>query len=103
MTLSTQPRPPDSPVVADRSQGGQGYESISPYASMYDDPIRYSDLLGDEAGEGGACCGGLFKQILGGAAGVAVGILDNTLGSDIRGSISSSISDFKIAQDGILG
>jgi hypothetical protein len=31
----------------------EGYESISPYASMYNDPVRISDPLGDE---GGDCC-----------------------------------------------
>ncbi len=42
-----------------------GYESISPYASMYDNPIRYSDPLGNE---GGDCCKAAeaFFQNLGG-------------------------------------
>jgi RHS repeat-associated protein len=35
-----------------------GYESVSPYASMYDDPVRISDPLGDEG-----CCS--FDDILG--------------------------------------
>lgn len=38
-----------------------GYESISPYASMYDNPITYSDPLGNE---GEACCGGFFTGIV---------------------------------------
>jgi RHS repeat-associated protein len=36
-----------------------GYEDISPYASMYDNPMKYSDPLGNE---GEACCGDLLQK-----------------------------------------
>ncbi len=29
-----------------------GYENISPYNSMFNDPVRYNDFMGDEPGEG---------------------------------------------------
>ncbi len=48
-----------------------GYESISPYVSMYDDPVRYSDPLGDEAEEAvvelegsGDCCEVLRRALV---------------------------------------
>jgi RHS repeat-associated protein len=42
-----------------------GYENITPYNSMFNDPIRYSDFMGDEAsdGDGNGCCGGIWKEI----------------------------------------
>ena len=38
-----------------------GYENVTPYNSMFNDPIRYSDFMGDEASDGGRCCGGIFE------------------------------------------
>ncbi|MGN6293493.1 MAG: RHS repeat-associated core domain-containing protein [Chitinophagaceae bacterium] len=38
----------------------ENMEMWSPYASNYDNPIRYKDPLGDE---GQACCGGLWDEI----------------------------------------
>jgi RHS repeat-associated protein len=49
-----------------------GYESFSPYASMYDDPERYSDPLGDEGGED-SHKGGFFSDVVDGFVNKAVG------------------------------
>lgn len=38
----------------------QGYEGVSPYSAMNNDPILYNDFLGDE---GDACCGGILNKI----------------------------------------
>jgi len=38
----------------------EGYEDISPYASMYNNPIRYSDPLGNE---GEDCCGDFLNSV----------------------------------------
>jgi len=46
----------------------QGMESVSPYASMYNDPILNSDFLGDEPD---GCCKELLDNIYDGAVNVA--------------------------------
>ena len=76
----------------------ENMEAWSPYASNYDNPITFSDPLGDEPYGDGGCCGGFIKEVFGGAAGVLVGTIDNALGSNIRGSVSSTISDPQIAK-----
>lgn len=69
-------------------------EAWSPYVSNYDNPVTFSDPLGDWPDGPGE---GFLKKLVGGAAGVVVGLIDNALGSNIRGSVSSTISDAEIA------
>ena len=62
-----------------------GYESISPYASMYDNPITFSDPLGNE---GEACC-----KVLWSIAGGAAAVLDNAFAINLRSTLAPSSSD----------
>jgi RHS repeat-associated protein len=57
----------------------EGYENLSPYNSMYDDPVRYSDPLGNEAEVEEACCGFLGKAVAS-AAGTLNGMLNGATG-----------------------
>lgn len=70
-----------------------GYESISPYASMYNNPLTYSDPLGNE---GEACCWEELKAVgnfvAGATVGAVVGTIDNVTGSNLRGQVSSSFA-----------
>jgi RHS repeat-associated protein len=70
-----------------------GYENLSPYASMYNNPIIISDPLGDE---GEACCWEEIKAVgnfvAGATVGTVVGTIDNVTGSNIRGQLSSSFA-----------
>ena len=70
-----------------------GYENLSPYASMYDNPISISDPLGDE---GEACCWEEIKAVgnfvAGAAVGAVAGGIDNVTGSNLRGKLSSSFA-----------
>jgi RHS repeat-associated protein len=78
-----------------------GYEDISPYASMYDNPMKYSDPLGDE---GESCCWDKIKEAanyVGGAVmGAVVGGIDNVTGSNLRGAVSSSFEGTGAAGNG---
>ncbi|MCG2618207.1 hypothetical protein LZZ85_28185 [Terrimonas sp. NA20] len=79
----------------------ENMEMWSPYASNYDNPIFYSDKLGDE---GQACCQWLVdaknwiadkgkevgNYVIGLATGTAVAIVDNTTGSNLRGQLAPS-------------
>lgn len=72
----------------------ENMEAWSPYASNYDNPVTFSDPMGDWPDGPGE---GFLKKLVGGAAGVVVGLIDNALGSNIRGSVSSTINDAEIA------
>ena len=87
-------------------------EMWTPYASNYDNPISFSDPLGDEPEEGEGCCKELLRILkdaavatTGAVAGTVVGAIDNNLGSNIRGSIASSgiITDSRVAMGWNLG
>lgn len=69
----------------------ENMEMWSPYASNYDNPIRYSDPLGDE---GQDCCWDEIKAVgnfVGGAVvGAVVGTVDNMTGTNFRGKMSSA-------------
>jgi len=68
-------------------------EMWSPYASNYDNPITYSDPLGDEGDE---CCGLLkraWNVAFGTVAGATVGTFDNLTGSNLRTAVKDNISD----------
>jgi RHS repeat-associated protein len=66
-----------------------GYEDISPYASMYNNPLTYSDPLGDEGQE---CCGD-FLNALGNAVEdlliSAIGVVNGAVNTVSFGLISS--------------
>lgn len=77
-----------------------GYESITPYASMYNDPEKFSDPLGDEGEEASGCCK-VLKQIFASASGTVASFIDNNVpGSNIRGAVASSgiIEDPDVAE-----
>ena len=71
-----------------------GYEAFSPYASNYDNPITYSDPLGDEGGDekkSSGCCQWLkdAADFAGGfVTGTALGLIDNLTGTNIRGQVA---------------
>jgi RHS repeat-associated protein len=74
-------------------------EMWSPYISNYDNPIRYSDPLGDE-GEDDGCCQGL-KKVIASVTAAVVGTIDNNIpGSNLRGAVASSgiIEDPEVAE-----
>ncbi|MCS3798853.1 DUF6443 domain-containing protein [Niastella sp. OAS944] len=78
-----------------------GYENMSPYASMYDNPIKISDPLGNEGDE---CCWGQIKAVghfVGGAVvGAVVGTVDNVTGTNFRGKMSSAFEGTGAAAHG---
>jgi RHS repeat-associated protein len=65
-----------------------GYEEFSPYASNYNNPIKFSDPLGDEGTEGGGGCCDFLKDaanfIAGTAVGTTFGVVDNLTGTNTR-------------------
>jgi RHS repeat-associated protein len=80
-------------------------ETWSPYASNYDNPITFSDPLGDEPEGGDGCCKVLLQKInaaakvvvgLGSAA--AVGTLDNLAGTNLRATVAQNITDPTLGQ-----
>jgi len=76
------------------------YESVSPYATMYNDPEKFSDPFGDEGEEAPGCCK-VLKQIFASASGTVASFIDNNVpGSNIRGAVASSgiIEDTDVAQ-----
>jgi RHS repeat-associated protein len=75
-------------------------EMWSPYASNYDNPIRYSDPLGDEGDDANECCMGL-KKVFASISGAVIGTIDNNIpGSNVRGVVASSgiIQDPEVAE-----
>ncbi len=82
----------------------EGYESVSPYASMYNDPIKITDPLGDEGeNASGGCCdilrraaislGGTANGFLNGASGglwPAQGFVPQNLNEQDQKTLESS-------------
>ena len=69
-----------------------GYENISPYASMYNNPLRYSDPLGNE---GEDCCWEAIKKGLRNALITGSGVVNGVLNSASGGLISSDPFNFR--------
>ena len=72
-----------------------GYENLSPYASMYDNPLTYSDPLGDE---GQACCGDFFDDLLDIGEDILIsgsGVMNGGLNTVSFGLISSDPFNFR--------
>jgi len=66
-----------------------GYESISPYASMYNNPLTYSDPVGDEGEE---CCRDFLNAIGNAVEDVLIsasGVVNGTLNTVSFGLVSS--------------
>jgi RHS repeat-associated protein len=75
-----------------------GYEEFSPYASNYNNPIKFSDPLGDEGTEGnggGGCCDFLkdAANFVGGfVVGTTIGIIDNVTGTNARSQLAPAFA-----------
>ena len=73
-----------------------GYENLSPYASMYDDPTMISDALGNE---GVRCCEGtILGSLLDGGKKILIsasGMLDGAMNTASMGLISSDPFNFR--------
>ncbi|MEO6964085.1 MAG: hypothetical protein ABIY90_19100, partial [Puia sp.] len=75
-------------------------ESISPYASMGNNPVSKSDPLGDEEEEADANCCKVLKEIFANVSGAIIGTIDNNTPLNIRGTVASSgiIQDPEVAK-----
>jgi RHS repeat-associated protein len=69
-----------------------GYEDISPYTSMYNNPLRYNDPLGNE---GEDCCLEAIKTGLRKALITGSGVMNGVLNSVSGGRISSDPFSFR--------
>jgi RHS repeat-associated protein len=78
-------------------------ESLSPYLSMFNNPISQSDPLGNNPDGDGDDDGwwekakSLSKKVVGGAAGLIVGGVDNVLGTNLRIAAAQHMKDPDIA------
>jgi RHS repeat-associated protein len=68
-----------------------GYENLSPYASMYNNPITISDPLGDE---GEDCCGGFLRDVWNGITEKAQSTWDGAVNlvTDPVGTVKNAFS-----------